>query len=82
MANCIYSQILKSAEKIEFKLLDARNVKKSTWKQQVKKEVKQKVWSIIENKIESMKKLRFLKGENGLRKRQYASECPMWAGGN
>ena len=25
-----------------------------------------------------MKKLRFLKGENGLRKRRYTSECPMW----
>ena len=32
MANCFYSEILKSAEKIEFKLLDARQVKKSTWK--------------------------------------------------
>ena len=35
MTNCFYSEILKSAEKIEFKLLDARQVKKSTWKQQV-----------------------------------------------
>ena len=32
----------------------------------------------MEDKIESMKKLRFLKGENGLRKRRYTSECPMW----
>ena len=78
MANCFYSEILKSAEKIEFKLLDDRQVKKSTWKQQVKKKVKRKVWSIMEDKIESMKKLRFLKGENGLRKRRYTSECPMW----
>ena len=29
MANCFYSEILKSVEKIEFKLLDIRNVKKS-----------------------------------------------------
>ena len=36
----------------EFKLLDARQVKKSTWKQQVKKKVKRKVWSIMEDKIE------------------------------
>ena len=79
MANCFYSEILKSAEKIEFKLLDARQVKKSTWKQQVKEKVKRKVWSIMEDKIESMKKLRFLKGEKyGLRKRRYTSECPMW----
>ena len=76
MANCFYSEILKSAEKIEFKLLDDKQVKKSTWKQQVKKKVKRKVWSIMEDKIESMKKLRFLKGENGLRKRRYTSECP------
>ena len=78
MASCFYSEILKNTEKIEFKLLDARQVKKSTWKQQVKKKVKQKVWSIMEDKIESMKKLRFLKGENGLRKRRYTSECRMW----
>ena len=32
----------------------------------------------MENKIESIKKLRFLKGENGLRNRRYTSECPMW----
>ena len=75
-ANCFYSEILKSAEKIESKLLDARNVKKSTWKQ-VKK-VKQKVWSMMEDKIESMKKLMFLKRENGLRKGRYTIECPMW----
>ena len=35
MTNCFYSEILKSAEKIEFKLLDARQVKKATRKQQV-----------------------------------------------
>ena len=54
MANCFYSEILKSAEKIEFKLLDDKQVKKSTWKQQVKKKVKRKVWSIMEDKIESI----------------------------
>ena len=78
MSNCFYSEILKSAEKIEFKLLDARNVKKSTWKQQVKKKVKQKVQSIMDNKIKSMKKLRFLRGEDGLSKKRFTSECPMW----
>ena len=31
----------------------------------------------MKNNIESMKKLRFLKGENGLRKRRYTSGCPL-----
>ena len=74
--NCFYEEIMNSARILEIGP-DVTNMKKSEWKKRVKACTKKKVEREMNARIMNMKKLRFLKAGDGLRKKQYTSECIM-----
>ena len=74
--NCFYEEIMNSARKLEIEP-DVTNMKKSEWKKRVKAYTKMKVEREMKDKIMNMKKLRFLKAGDELRKKQYTTDCNM-----